>query len=144
MQVERNQDVILLRLEIGEEVVSVLQSFAEANGIESAQVSAIGAINDFELGYYVIGEKKYTRKKFEVNAELISCLGNLALREGKAFAHLHVSASLPDYSVVGGHFFSGRVSATVEAFIRPFGKRIQRVFDERTGLYLLDLPREAP
>jgi predicted DNA-binding protein with PD1-like motif len=143
MRVERNENVFLLRMEPGEEVVHTLETFAARNSIEAAEVRAIGAVTDFELGYYIIPEKKYIRKKFDVYAELISCLGNLAIREGKNFVHLHVTAGLQDYSVVGGHLFSGIVSATVEAFVAPFPGPVERIYDERTGLYLLDLPRET-
>jgi uncharacterized protein len=143
MKAERKKDIFLLRLERGEEIVSSLEKFASKHGIETAEVRAIGALTDFEVGYYILSEKKYDRKKFEVNAELISAMGNLAMRDGKSFLHMHVTAGLPDFSVVGGHFFSGIVSATVEAFVRPFGREIQRIFDEGIGLYLLDLPDEA-
>ena len=143
MKAERKNDLFFLRLERGEELVSSFERFASKHGIESAEVRAIGAITDFELGYYILSEKKYTRKKFEVIAELISGIGNLAIREGKNFLHMHISAGLPDFSVVGGHMFSGVASATIEAFVVPFGKRIERSFDEEIGLYLLDLPNEA-
>ena len=143
MKAERKNDIFLLRMEGGEEIVSSLEKFAAKHGIETAEVRAIGAVADFELGYYVISEKKYTRKKFDVNAELINAMGNLSMRDGKNFLHMHISAGLPDFSVVGGHFFCGTVTATVEAFVRPFGTSIQRSFNQGIGLYLLDLSDEA-
>jgi hypothetical protein len=70
----------------------------------------------------------------------LSCIGNLAIREGKPFAHLHATAGLEDFSVVGGHLFGGNVSATAEVMFRPLPEEVNRLFDEKTGLYLLKLP----
>ena len=129
----------MLRLDVGEFFVGSITEFAAAQNITSGELRAIGAIKDFELGYYLIKEKEYVRKKYEVNAEIVSVIGNLAIRDAKPFAHIHIAAGLADFSVVGGHLFEGIVSATAEITVTPWPVRMDRKFDDNTGLFLLDL-----
>jgi len=132
-------DAHVLSLEIGEELIESILSYADREKISAASISAIGAIRSFELGYYVLDRKEYLRKKVDGIAELISCDGNLALKEDKPFVHLHVAAGLSDFSVIGGHLFSGIVAVSAEVVLRPMPNPMNRSFSNATGLYLLDL-----
>jgi predicted DNA-binding protein with PD1-like motif len=129
----------VLALEIGEELIESILIYAEKSKISAASIQAIGAIRNFQLGYYVLNEKKYLRKKVEEIAELISCSGNLAMKDDKPVVHVHVSAGLPDFSVIGGHLFSAIVAVTAEVILAPLPKRMNRTFNDETGLYLLGL-----
>jgi uncharacterized protein len=134
-------DTHVLALEIGEELVSSIIAYAEQTKISAASIQAIGAIRNFELGYYVLNEKQYLKKKVDEIAELISCSGNLAIKDDKPFVHVHVSAGLPDFSVMGGHLFSAIVAVTSEVILTPMPNAMKRSFNDETGLYLLDLIR---
>jgi uncharacterized protein len=132
-------DTHVLALEIGEELVQSILNYAEQSKISAASVQAIGAIRNFELGYYVLSEKQYLRRKVHEIAELISCSGNLAIKDDKPFLHVHISAGLSDFTVIGGHLFSGIVAVTAEVILRPMPNVMKRSFNDETGLYLLDL-----
>lgn len=93
-------DTHVLALEIGEELVQSVLDYARQSKISAAAIQAIGAIRNFELGYYVLDQKQYLRKKVDEIAELISCSGNLAIKDDKPFVHVHVSAGLRDFSVM--------------------------------------------
>lgn len=134
-------DTHVLVMEIGEELVESILHYAEQTKIQAASIQAIGAIRDFELGYYVLDRKEYLRKKVTEIAELISCSGNLAIKENKPFVHVHVSVGLHDFSVIGGHLFSGIVAVTAEVILKPMPEALKRNFNSETGLYLLDLTR---
>lgn len=143
MRVARNGGLYTIRLEIGEELVASVTAFAKAEKLASASVMGIGALRDFELGYYFLNRKEYQRKKFSDEiVELLSCLGNIATRNDGStyFSHLHVCLGRADYSVIGGHLFSGIVAVTAEIFLNPLPESISRRQDETTGLALLDLP----
>ncbi|MCI0615250.1 DNA-binding protein [bacterium] len=58
-------DTHVLALEIGEELVESILNYAERSGIRAASIQAIGAIRNFELGYYVLNQKQYLRKKVD-------------------------------------------------------------------------------
>lgn len=132
-------DVYVLKLSIGEEVSSSLISVAEKYGIYGAEVQAIGALKDFEIGYYQLNKKQYKRSKYAEIAELISCAGNISEKDGKPFIHLHATFGLQNFQVIGGHLFSGIVAVSMEAIIRPLPEKLLRKFDEVTGLFLWDL-----
>lgn len=132
-------DLYVVKFAIGDELTSSLVSFAEKHEISSAEVRAIGALKDFELGYYMLNLKQYKRSQYTEIAELVSCMGNISQKEGKPFPHLHATLGLPDFQVIGGHLFSGIVAVTVEAIIRPLPEKLVRKFDETVGLFLWEL-----
>ena len=141
MKTVMQDDTHVLALEIGEEVVESILRYSEQSKIHAASIQAIGAIRNFELGYYVLDLKQYLRKNVDEIAELISCSGNLAMKDGKPFVHVHVSAGLRDFSVIGGHLFSAIVAVTAEVILKPMPNVMNRSFNDETGLYLLDLVR---
>jgi uncharacterized protein len=50
--------------------------------------------------------------------EIASGLGNVSLRDGEPFIHLHLVVSGPDGSAVGGHAMEGCRAFVVEAYFR--------------------------
>ena len=136
MRSMRTQSGWLVVLERGEEVVSAVTAFVKERGVEGGQVRAIGGIANPVLGWYNLDEKRYQKKRFEGNFELLSLLGNVSLVGGEAFCHLHATVAGADYVVYGGHLFEAEVSITAEVEIRP-APRIERRDDDFTGLKLL-------
>lgn len=136
MKVKLEGEVFVLVLDIGEEIISTLTRFVEQQNIQAGSLSAIGALRNFELGYYFLDKKEYGRKKFEPIAELVSFQGNIGVREGKSFLHVHAALGREDYSLVAGHLFSGIVAVTAEVILNPLSGRMERTYDERTGLFL--------
>jgi predicted DNA-binding protein with PD1-like motif len=139
MKIKKQGDSYVAVLEIGEEFISSLATIAESEKIHAASIHAIGALRDFELGYYYLDRKEYGRKRFDEIAELISGAGNISLRNGKPFVHLHAVLGREDYSVIGGHLFSGIVAVTAEVLLVKLPERIERRYDDRTGLQLINL-----
>jgi uncharacterized protein len=137
MKIQKQDNSYVVILEIGEELISSLTGFANQEQVTAASISAIGALRDFELGYYYPDRKEYGRKKFEEIAELISCTGNIAIRQEVPFIHAHAVLGRNDFTVVGGHLFEGIVAVTAEIIVFPLADRMERSYDERTGLYLL-------
>ncbi len=63
--------------------------------------------------------------------------GNVSLKDGQTFPHLHVVLSRRDYSTVGGHLFTGTLVFAFEFEIIAFeGDPFTRTFDDDTGLFL--------
>lgn len=139
MKVRKQGEVYILAFDLGDDLIPKLIEFADEKKVRSAYFHGIGAIRDFELGYYILNRKTYKRKKFSEIAELLSCDGNLAVREGKTFAHVHVSLGRKNFTVMGGHLFSAVVAVTAEIIFHPLATKLNRAYDDTTGLYLLDL-----
>jgi len=142
MDFRKQGNAYVLILKIGEELLTTLTRFAKEENIIAGSIHAIGALRDFELGYYYLDKKEYGRTKFNEIAELISCSGNLASRDGNPFVHIHVAMGREDFTVIGGHLFSGIVAVTAEVMLFPFPEKMERTYDERTGLFLLNCKEE--
>lgn len=132
-------DTFLVRVETGEEVVGTAIEFARAHSIDAAAVSGIGAAYDVVLGYFDRATKGYVRHPVAEEVEIVSLMGNIALKEGQPFAHLHITVSGRDCRPLAGHFFEGKAAATCELIVRPLPGYVQRTKDEATGLFLLDV-----
>ena len=121
-----------------EKLVESITRFAKENNILGGQITGLGALEDVELGYYDLHNKEYLRKTFtEMDYELISLTGNIALNNGEHFVHVHASLGGPDFNVFGGHLFEATVAVTAEIFITPLGKLPSRELVEDIGLNLI-------
>lgn len=132
-----NKQIYLLRFDTGEEVVSGLAAFCNEHSIFAGSFSAIGAAGEIIISYYNLDTKAYQDKTIQERLEVISLLGNAAAIEGKVAIHMHGSFSGPDYTVRAGHVKKLVVSATCEITLQVFEGKIERSFDEKTGLNLL-------
>ena len=50
---------IVARFDRGEEILESLKALALKENVRLASVSALGAVDDFTVGVYRVGEKKY-------------------------------------------------------------------------------------
>jgi predicted DNA-binding protein with PD1-like motif len=139
MQYKRFGDTILARFDKGEEILEQLQKVAEAEGILLAEISALGAVNDFTVGVYNTAEKKYYANHFEGAFEIVSLTGTVSTMNGAYYAHLHMSAGNDKGEVFGGHLNRALISATCEMVIRVIDGQIDRYHDEEIGLNLFKL-----
>jgi predicted DNA-binding protein with PD1-like motif len=129
----------VVRLQRGSRVMETLNEFIKAKKIAAGVVSAIGAVEDVELGYFRLSDRQYLRKHFPDIYELVFFSGNISYVKGEPFVHAHAVLSDPDYRPIAGHFFDGTVAVTLEVYVTVFEEKITRSHDEETGLNLLDL-----
>ena len=59
--------------------------------------------------------------------------------DGKVYLHLHANLCNAEHKSFGGHLNSAVVSATFEAVIDTIDSEIDRVFDGKIGLNLLNI-----
>ncbi|HCZ05562.1 MAG: uncharacterized protein PWP37_498 [Thermotogota bacterium] len=119
--------VIFIRLDHGEDFYAKLYEAVNDLKIHSAVVlSGIGMLMDVELGWFDVQNQRYERKNFSGAYELLSLSGNLSLKDGQPFFHLHVVLSRPGEPAIGGHLFSASVCNTVEIFLSDPGVRLLR------------------
>ncbi len=130
-------------LKQGEKLIESLTAVLKEKEIQGANLTAIGAVKDVELGYYDLHHKNYVKKCFEGDDyELISLMGNLSLKEGEPFVHLHALISDKEFNVYGGHLFELTVAVTAEIFVTPLGAMPIRKMDSEIGLALISDRRE--
>ena len=116
------------------------QAFLKAEGVDFANISAIGAVRWIQLGYWNASARVYEYREVEEQLEVLGLSGNCSNKEGEPFLHLHVILGRRDFSLLGGHLKEARVHPTLEVWVRAEAATAQRRQDEATGLYLLDLP----
>ncbi len=119
------------------DLIGALTEAAAVNGIEAGALQVVGALQGAKLGFYDQWSKTYRELPFAKPLEIVSGLGNISLRDGKPFVHLHLSLSDEEGKVFGGHAMEGCTVFAAEYVIVPLPGAVPvRTFDETTGLYL--------
>lgn len=129
----------IIRIDKGEKVMEALTDFCEEKSIHGATLSGIGAVQFASCGYYNLEEKKYYFTQYEKMLEVLSMTGNVALKGGKPFLHVHAVFSGEDNTAFGGHVEEMEVGVVLEVMLTPLSNPIVREHDECTGLYLMRL-----
>jgi len=129
-------DELILSLKPGSDLVQSITGFAREKGIETGSLVAIGALKKAKLGYYDQKKNRYREIKVDSPTEIASCTGNISLREGEPFAHIHVVLSDANGNTKAGHLLEGIVFVA-EVHLRTLqGPRIERKHDNASGLWL--------
>lgn len=127
----------LLRLPKGQDLLAAVKAACDERGITKAQVQLIGALERASLSYYLQDERKYVGYELPEHCEILCGAGNVSLKDGESFVHLHLTLSRADGSCLGGHAMPGCPIFAAEACIMPVGgEPLERGFDEATGLFL--------
>jgi len=137
MQVKKISGGYFLRIDKGEEIISSIVNFAGDRKIPSAVIAGIGALTDVTLGYFDRKHKKYIKLTFSDIYEMLSLSGNISYIDDKPMVHAHVVLGKVDYTVIGGHLFSGVVAVTGEVYIQAFGDKLNRQLNPEFDLNLL-------
>ena len=127
---------IFMTLAKGDYINQTFESFAEIKGVGCAWLNGIGALENPEIGYYSINNKSYHRKHFKGEFELTSLIGNITMKEGKHFAHTHITFSDSNCKVFGGHLFDAKITAAGEFIMQLGDDNINRKMDQQIGLSL--------
>ena len=136
MDYRRFGDTLLVRIDRGEEILEQVKTVALKENIQLACVQALGALGSFTVGVYKVDDKKYYANSFEGSFEIVSLTGTIDTMNGEFYTHLHLSAGNDRGEVFGGHLNRAEVSATCEMVIRLIDGRIDRQYDDVTGLNL--------
>ena len=106
--------------------------------IVSGWINGIGAIENITIGAYDLNNKTYIKKDLDGVYELTSLMGNITLKDGSPFMHIHVSLSDHNCKALGGHLFDANISIAGEFIINTFSDHIKRTYNEQIGLHLMD------
>ncbi len=129
----------LVRLEKGEEAIETLTAFIAKKKIPCGIFLGIGAIQNVELGYFDLKVNRYRTRKVRGSVEVVSLMGNISYVDKKPFVHAHITVAGPDQKLLGGHFFKGKVSVTLEIYIQVINRRLNRFHDPAMGFNFWDL-----
>lgn len=132
--------VFLLRVPEGEDLLEFVNRFSERKKIETAIVKGIGSLRNPVVGYYSEEIKAYKRIELFGTFELLTLLGNISIKDGRPFAHLHATLGNANGDVFGGHLITGEVFVA-ELYIQELlGEALIRK-DRGNNLHLWDEER---
>lgn len=134
---------VFARLLEGEDLLEAITQIASKSKIHAGFFFLIGTLKSAKLGFYQHG--KYLPITMDQELEIVSCLGNISLKEGKAFPHAHLAVSDEKGKVSGGHAMPGCIiGATAEfVLVQAVGLKITRQLDEVTKLSLLSFSKST-
>jgi predicted DNA-binding protein with PD1-like motif len=130
--------VIVERFQTGEDILERLNALSRWNNIHAGSFTGIGAVEKATVGAF-IGEGQYTGVELQGPLEILSCTGNISLKDGVQFVHAHIALADTKGTAYGGHVMPGCiVGGTFEVTIHVYDMELTRKSDARTQLYLLD------
>ena len=136
MEYRKFNNVLVIRMDRGEEIMEKLKEVALKENVRLANVNALGAVDEFTVGAYDVLEKKYNSNTFKGVYEIVSLTGSINTMNGEYYSHIHMAAADEKGQTVGGNINSARISATCEMFIYIVDGEVDRFKDESTGLNL--------
>ena len=90
-QVAENPKTFVVILDTGDEILSSLKSVAQTERLAGSSFKAIGALSGVELGWFNWETKKYqTAVQLEEQVELLSLIGDIALKDSEPQVHAHL------------------------------------------------------
>lgn len=135
---EKDPRTYAVIFETGEELAAGLKEFAEKEKLAGSSFHAIGAFSAVRLAWFDWETKGYmTSVDLQEQVELISLIGDIALKEGKPTVHAHVTIARRDGTTRGGHLQSATVRPTCEVVLTESPEALRRQVDPESGLPLI-------
>jgi len=143
MRFRRFDDRYQLRFESGESLADKLIPWLTAQGIGYATMTGLGAVSHAAVSYWNARTREYEQHQLSEQLEIVSLVGNVTMKDGAPFTHIHVTLGRHDLSILGGHLNDLMVNPNLEIELRPESAAVERALEEASGLYLMDLPERA-
>ena len=139
MKSSKINNEIVVRLEIGDEIITSLKRVATEFDIKAAFFSGIGATDVFTCGVYNLTTRSYKEKEYNGMYEILSLSGNISVMNYSPYIHAHIAVADEECNCIGGHLIKARICATAEIVIHVIDFELNRKRDESIGLNLLDI-----
>lgn len=122
-----------------DEAFGRLTAFAAEHRVSAAGLTAVGAARAVTLGYFDPEISDYRSNEFTEQFEVLSLVGDIALKDDQPAVHAHITLGRSDNSTIGGHLQSLTVWPTLEVVVTETPTRLAKKIDPETGLALVDL-----
>lgn len=127
---------LLARLDHDADLVNQISELARIEGIQTGVFSVLGALTQAKLAFYDQESHEYDELLLTEPVELVSCSGNISIRDGKPFVHAHAVLAGSEGETSGGHLLYGKIFAAELYLVELSGDPMVREHDPLTGLYL--------
>ena len=130
--------IFIVILETGDEVTSSLNRFAEEGKLAGSSFKAIGALSSAKVGWFNWQTKTYeTAAEFQEQIEVLSLIGDIALKDGKPVVHAHLIVGRKDGTAHGGHLLEAHVRPTLEVVLTEPAHPLHKTIDPESGIALI-------
>jgi len=128
--------VVFARLYEDEDLLEAIASASKQAKISAGFFTLIGTLKKAKIGFYRDGN--YEPIEITEPLEIVSCIGNISLKEKVPIVHAHIAVSDEKGQTFGGHALPGcSISVTAELMlVEAVGMKLERKFDEKTKLNL--------
>ncbi len=124
--------VFVGRVATGEDALTSITRFAQEQNIVLGKVSGIGALEKVTIGYF--DGNQYHYKSFGEPVEVASLEGNISLKDGIVFAHLHINIADKNFNSYGGHLAESEVFCLEFVIQEYLGEEYVRQDDQEIPL----------
>jgi predicted DNA-binding protein with PD1-like motif len=138
--VDEKPKTFVLVFETSDELEQGLKEFASEQKLASASFKAIGALSSVRLGWLNWETKQYeTSVSLDEQVELLSLIGDVALKDGDPRVHAHTVVGRRDGTAHGGHLLQAHVRPTCEVVLTESPVHLKKEFDPAAGIMLIKL-----
>lgn len=129
------------RVSHGMDLLDAITAFCCERDLHLGRVMAIGAVQRARLGFYRQDTHEYEYIDIGEPMEIATLIGNISVKDGKPFPHIHVTLADREGRIVGGHLATGTITFACEVMVEEwYGPAFTRVPDATTGLSLWEEP----
>jgi len=137
-QIDQSPKTFVLVFETGDELAKGLSEFASAQRLAAASFKAVGALSSVRLGWFSWDSKTYEPSvTLDEQLELLSLIGDVALKDGKPVVHAHAVVGKQDGTAHGGHVLQAYIRPTCEVVLTESPTPLQKYIDPESGLALI-------
>jgi predicted DNA-binding protein with PD1-like motif len=137
-QIDKSPKTFVIVFETGDELAKGLSAFATEQKLSAASFKAVGALSSVRLGWFSWESKKYEPSvTLDEQLELLSLIGDVALKDGKPVVHAHAVVGKKDGTAHGGHLLEAHIRPTCEVVLTESPVQLQKCVDPESGLALI-------
>jgi uncharacterized protein len=137
-QIDESPKTFVIVFETGDELAKGLAEFATLQNLSAASFKAVGAFSSVRLAWFSWDSKKYEPSvALEEQLELLSLIGDVALKDGKPAVHAHAVVGKQDGTAHGGHLLEAHIRPTCEVVLTESPVHLQKFVDPESGLALI-------
>ncbi|MDP2640919.1 MAG: DNA-binding protein [Candidatus Yanofskybacteria bacterium] len=127
----------ILSAKRGQDLMEQIKMFCAEHHIEAAYFHVMGAAGEVELAWYDLEAKQYGKEQLRENLEIVSLTGNVSKLGEDLVVHGHGVFSNAAMETKAGHVSKAVVSGACEVVLVQLEGKLEREYDEETGLNLL-------
>jgi uncharacterized protein len=138
-QIDTAPKTFVLVFQTGDELSEGLLKFAKEKKLSAASFKAVGALSSVRLGWLNWDTKKYEPSvTLDEQIELLSLIGDVALKNGEPAVHAHAVIGKKDGTAHGGHLLRASIRPTCEVVLTESPAILQKFIDPESGLALIN------